>query len=154
MFVWQILTLDPTLHMKPGELNTGRHLPRFYASPEQAPLSPDSMADPVAFSLPSEVDSFSHTSTVVSPRSAESPRYASCLAALHADSWGSCEFQNAAEVTGSPHPNDEILDMEDNEILTLTPSSVARHPIPSAENPLTQHELPLACIEDPLVLSK
>ncbi|KAL7986679.1 hypothetical protein Chor_012962 [Crotalus horridus] len=149
----EILTLDPTLHMKPGELNTERRLPRFYASPEQAPLSPDSMADPVAFSLPSEVDSFSHTSTVVSPRSTESPRYASCSAALHADSWGSCEFQNTADVTGSHHPNDEILDMED-ENLTLTPSSVARHPIPSAENPLTQHELSLACVEDPLVLSK
>ncbi|XP_029139496.1 M-phase phosphoprotein 9 [Protobothrops mucrosquamatus] len=150
----EILTLDPTLHMKPGELNTGRRLPRFYASPEQAPLSPDSMADPVGFSLPSEVDSFSHTSTVVSPRSAESPRYTYCSAALHADSWGSCEFENAANVTGSHHPNDELLDMEDNENLTLTPSSVVRHPIPSAENPLTQHKLSLACVEDPLVLSK
>ncbi|KAK9391713.1 M-phase phosphoprotein 9 [Crotalus adamanteus] len=149
----EILTLDPMLHMKPGKLNTERRLPRFYASPEQAPLSPDSMADPVAFSLPSEVDSFSHTSTVVSPRSTESPRYASCSAALHADSWGSCEFQNTADVTGSHHPNDELLDMED-ENLTLTPSSVAQHPIPSAENPLTQHELSLACVEDPLVLSK
>lgn len=112
------------------------------------------MADPVAFSLPSEVDSCSHTSTVVSPRSDESPRHAAGSAALHTDSWGSCEFQNAADVTGSPHPNDEIVDTEDNENLTLTPSSVARYPIPSSGNHLTQPGLSVACVEDPLVLSK
>ncbi|KAM3826331.1 M-phase phosphoprotein 9 isoform 2-T2 [Vipera latastei] len=150
----EILTLDPTLHMKPGELKTGRRLPGFCASPEQASLSPDSMADPVAFSLPSEVDSCSHTSTVVSPRSDESPRHAAGSAALHTDSWGSCEFQNTADITGSPHPNDEIVDTEDNENLTLTPSSVARYPIPSSGNHLTQPGLSVACLEDPLVLSK
>uniref|UniRef100_A0A8C6XNY0 M-phase phosphoprotein 9 n=1 Tax=Naja naja TaxID=35670 RepID=A0A8C6XNY0_NAJNA len=115
----EILTLDPTLHMKPSELNAGQPLPRFYASPERAPFSPDSMAGP-AFSLPSEADTFSHTSTVVSPRSTESPHYASRPAALHGDPWGSCEFQNATSVAGSPHRNREILDMEDNDNLTLT----------------------------------
>ncbi|XP_058014319.1 M-phase phosphoprotein 9 [Ahaetulla prasina] len=150
----EILTLDPTLHMKPGELNAGHPLPRFYASPEQASFSPDSMAGP-AFSLPSEADSFSHPSTAVSPRSAESPRYASRSAALHVDPWAGCEFQNATNVAGSPHRNREILDMEDNDNLTLTPSSEARSPpILSADHRLTQHELSVACVEDPLVLSK
>ncbi|XP_070806924.1 M-phase phosphoprotein 9 [Pituophis catenifer annectens] len=149
----EILTLDPTLHMKPGELNAGRPLPRFYASPDPAPFSPDSMAGP-AFSLRSEADSFSHTSTVVSPRSSESPRYASRSAALHVDPWGGCEFQNATNIASSPHRNREILDMEDNDNLTLTPSSEARSPIPSDDHRLTQHELSVACVEDPLVLSK
>ncbi|XP_013922546.1 PREDICTED: LOW QUALITY PROTEIN: M-phase phosphoprotein 9-like [Thamnophis sirtalis] len=150
----EILTLDPTLHMKPSERNAGRPLPRFYASPEPAPFSPDSMAGP-AFSLPSEADSFSPTSTVVSPRSAESPRYAPrSAAALHVGPWGACEFQNAANVAGSPHRDREILDMGDNDNLTLTPSSEARSPIPSADNRLTQQELSVPCVEDPLVLSK
>ncbi|XP_032085383.1 M-phase phosphoprotein 9 [Thamnophis elegans] len=150
----EILTLDPTLHMKPSERNAGRPLPRFYASPEPAPFSPDSMAGP-AFSLPSEADSFSPTSTVVSPRSAESPRYAPrSAAALHVGPWGTCEFQNAANVAGSPHRDREILDMGDNDNLTLTPSSEARSPIPSADNRLTQQELSVPCVEDPLVLSK
>ncbi|KAG8146088.1 hypothetical protein E2320_012492 [Naja naja] len=149
----EILTLDPTLHMKPSELNAGQPLPRFYASPERAPFSPDSMAGP-AFSLPSEADTFSHTSTVVSPRSTESPHYASRPAALHGDPWGSCEFQNATSVAGSPHRNREILDMEDNDNLTLTPSSDHRYPIPLADNRLAQHELSVACIEDPQVISK
>uniref|UniRef100_A0A8C7E0Y7 M-phase phosphoprotein 9 n=1 Tax=Naja naja TaxID=35670 RepID=A0A8C7E0Y7_NAJNA len=152
-FLSQILTLDPTLHMKPSELNAGQPLPRFYASPERAPFSPDSMAGP-AFSLPSEADTFSHTSTVVSPRSTESPHYASRPAALHGDPWGSCEFQNATSVAGSPHRNREILDMEDNDNLTLTPSSDHRYPIPLADNRLAQHELSVACIEDPQVISK
>ncbi|XP_070619301.1 M-phase phosphoprotein 9 isoform X1 [Erythrolamprus reginae] len=149
----EILTLDPTLHMKPGERNAGRPLTRFYASPERAPLSPDSMAGP-AFSLPSEVGSFSPTSTVASPRSTESPRYASRSAASHADPWGGCEFQKAVNVAGSPHRSQEISEMEDNENLTLTPSSLARSPVPSADHRLTQHELSVACVEDPLVLSK
>uniref|UniRef100_A0A8C5S8Z0 M-phase phosphoprotein 9 n=1 Tax=Laticauda laticaudata TaxID=8630 RepID=A0A8C5S8Z0_LATLA len=153
MFLSQILTLDPTLHMKPSKLNAGRPLPRFYASPEGPPFSPDSMADP-ACSLPSEADTFSHTSTVVSPRSTESPRYASRPAALHGDPWGSCEFQNATSIPSSPHRNREILDMEDNDNLTLTPSSDNQSPIPSANNHLAQHELSVASVEDPQVLSR
>uniref|UniRef100_A0A670ZQT4 M-phase phosphoprotein 9 n=1 Tax=Pseudonaja textilis TaxID=8673 RepID=A0A670ZQT4_PSETE len=151
----EILTLDPTLHMKPSELNAGRPLPGFYPSPEGPPFSPDSMAGP-AFSLPSEANTFSHTtSTVVSPRSTESPRYASRPAALHRDPWGGCEFQNATSVPSSPHRNREILDMEDdNDNLTLTPSSDNQYPIPLANNCLAQHELSVACVEDPQVLSR
>ncbi|KAM6423459.1 M-phase phosphoprotein 9 [Liasis olivaceus] len=149
----EILTLDPTLHMKPGEPNAGLHLHRFYDSPDRVSFSPDSMADPAA-SLLSDADSFSHVSTVVSPRSAEFPKYASHPAALNVDSWGSCEFQNEANVTSSPHLSNEILDVEDEDTLTLTPSSAARCLVPSADHSLARHDLSVACVEDPVVLSK
>ncbi|XP_063171414.1 M-phase phosphoprotein 9 [Candoia aspera] len=149
----EILTLDPTLHMKPGEPHAGRHLHRFCGSPERASFSPDSMADP-AFTLHSDVDSFSRQSTAASPRSAESPKYASCSAALRMDSWDSCEFQNETNVTSSPHPSNVILDTGDEDTLTLTPSSAARCPIPPADDSLAQHHLSFTCLDDPVVLSK
>ncbi|XP_060105180.1 M-phase phosphoprotein 9 [Heteronotia binoei] len=155
----EILTLDPTLHMKPGQQNPGLPSRGFYMTPEKVPFSPDSMADP-AFFTHSDTDSFSRTSTVTSPESAGSPKYDSNRAALQADPWNGCAFQNEAEDTSGSypaafsHPSHEISDAEDEDNLTLTPSSVAQSRILSGDNSLAGYGVPVTRLEDPLMLSK
>ncbi|XP_015274794.1 PREDICTED: M-phase phosphoprotein 9 isoform X2 [Gekko japonicus] len=155
----EILTLDPTLHMKPGHQNPELPSHGFYMTPEKVPFSPDSMADP-AFFMHSDTDSFSHTSTVTSPQFAGSPTYASNTAALQVDPWNSSAFQTEAEDTSSSypaafsHPSHEISNTEDEGNLTLTPSSVAQFQIPFGDNSLAGYRAPVAHSEDPLMLSK
>lgn len=159
MFVLQILTLDPTLHMKRGQQNPGLPSHGFYMTPEKVPFSPDSIADP-AFFMHSDADSISHASTIVSPQSSGSPKYTSNTAALQVDPWDSCAFQNEAEDTSSSypaafsHPSHEISNTEDEDNLTLTPSSVPQSPIPSGDHSLMGYSISVAHLEDPLTLSK
>uniref|UniRef100_A0A8D2LDT1 M-phase phosphoprotein 9 n=1 Tax=Varanus komodoensis TaxID=61221 RepID=A0A8D2LDT1_VARKO len=123
-----ILTLDPTLHMKPGQQNPGLPLYSFDGTPERVSFSPDSMADP-GFFIHSDTDSFLHTSTITSPPSAGSPKYSS-------------------------YPSNEILNVDDEDNLTLTPSSAAQSQIPAADNSLPECSISVTCVEDPVVFSK
>ncbi|KAL8180158.1 UNVERIFIED_CONTAM: hypothetical protein K2H54_009019 [Gekko kuhli] len=155
----EVLTLDPTLHMKPGQQNPGLPSHGFYMVPEKVPFSPDSMADPPFF-MHSDTDSFSHTSTVTSPQSTGSPKYTSNAAALQVDPWNSCAFQTEAEDTSSSypaafsHPSREISNTEEEDNLTLTPSSVAQFQLPFGDNSLAGYRASVAHSEDPLMLSK
>ncbi|XP_044296448.1 M-phase phosphoprotein 9 isoform X3 [Varanus komodoensis] len=124
----EILTLDPTLHMKPGQQNPGLPLYSFDGTPERVSFSPDSMADP-GFFIHSDTDSFLHTSTITSPPSAGSPKYSS-------------------------YPSNEILNVDDEDNLTLTPSSAAQSQIPAADNSLPECSISVTCVEDPVVFSK
>ncbi|XP_077164296.1 M-phase phosphoprotein 9 [Paroedura picta] len=145
----EILTLDPTLHMKPGQLNPGLPSHGIYMAPEKASFSPDSMAEP-AFFLHSDTDSFPRTSTVTSPQSAGS---------LQADPWNRCVSPNEAEDTSSSypaafsHPSHEISNTEEDN-LTLTPSSATQSQIPSGGNSLAAYSVSVTHSEDPLMLSK
>nr|XP_060641495.1 M-phase phosphoprotein 9 isoform X1 [Anolis sagrei ordinatus]XP_060641496.1 M-phase phosphoprotein 9 isoform X1 [Anolis sagrei ordinatus] len=140
----EILTLDPTLHMKPGQQNPGLPLHSCYGMAERVSLSPDSMADP-AFFMSSDTDSFSHMSTVTSPQSLESPKCASSTVALDLETWNRCTFQNEISKAG--------VNMEDEDNLTLTPSSAAQSQIPS-DNSLPEFSVSLTCAEDPVMLSR
>uniref|UniRef100_A0A663MG36 M-phase phosphoprotein 9 n=1 Tax=Athene cunicularia TaxID=194338 RepID=A0A663MG36_ATHCN len=147
----EILTLDPTLHMKPGQQNPGRC---FINIPEDTtPFSPDSMAEP-GFSSHCDTDSFSQTSN--SSQLDDSPKYPASSRAVHLDLWRNHPFQNENK-TSSPFPmayvdanNDKLVNTEEEETLTLTPSSVTQ----CADNSLPEYSLSVTSVEDPVIMSK
>ncbi|XP_074461929.1 M-phase phosphoprotein 9 isoform X2 [Larus michahellis] len=147
----EILTLDPTLHMKPGQQNSGRC---FFNIPEETtPFSPDSMAEP-GFSSHCDTDSFSQTSN--SSQLDDSPKYPASSRAVHLDLWRNHPFQNENK-TSSPFPmaytnanNDNSVNTEEEETLTLTPSSVTQ----CADNSLPEYSLSVTSVEDPVIMSK
>ncbi|KAM6341096.1 M-phase phosphoprotein 9 isoform 3-T5 [Alca torda] len=147
----EILTLDPTLHMKPGQQNPGRC---FFNIPEETtPFSPDSMAEP-GFSSHCDTDSFSQTSN--SSQLDDSPEYPASSRAVHLDLWRNHPFQNENK-TSCPFPmaytnanNDNSVNTEEEETLTLTPSSVTQ----CADNSLPEYSLSVTSVEDPVIMSK
>ncbi|XP_009983735.1 PREDICTED: M-phase phosphoprotein 9 [Tauraco erythrolophus] len=147
----EILTLDPTLHMKPGQQNPGRC---FFNIPEEAtPFSPDSMAEP-GFSSRCDTDSVSQTSN--SSQLDDSPKYSASSRAVHLDLWRNHPFQMENE-TSCPFPmaytdanNDNSVNTEEEETLTLTPSSVTQ----CADNSLPEYSLSATSVEDPVIMSK
>ncbi|RMC05747.1 hypothetical protein DUI87_17290 [Hirundo rustica rustica] len=147
----QILTLDPTLHMKPGQQNQGRS---FFHSPEDsAPFSPDSMAEP---GFPSQCDTDSFSQTSHSSQLDDSPTHPASSRAVHLDLWRNHPFQGANRAS-SPFPvayrdadKDNSLSAEEEETLTLTPSSVTQ----CADSSVPDYSLSLASAEDPVVMSK
>ncbi|XP_061458620.1 M-phase phosphoprotein 9 isoform X2 [Rhineura floridana] len=149
----EVLTLDPTLHMKPGQKNPGPPPPCSFGTPERISFSPDSMADPPFF-MHLDTDSLSHMSTVASPQSVGSPKYTSSATALHIDPWNTCMFQNEANASSSCHPSNEIFNTEYDDNLTLTPSLAAHSQLPSADNSLPECSISVTCVEDPVVFSK
>ncbi|XP_054699963.1 M-phase phosphoprotein 9 isoform X1 [Grus americana] len=147
----EILTLDPTLHMKPGQQNPGRC---FFNIPEETTsFSPDSMAEP-GFSSHCDTDSFSQTSN--SSQLDDSPKHPASSRAVHLDLWRNHPFQNENK-TSCPFPmaytdanNDNLVNTEEEETLTLTPSSVTQ----CAENSLPEYSLSVTSVEDPVIMSK
>ncbi|XP_074868995.1 M-phase phosphoprotein 9 isoform X2 [Carettochelys insculpta] len=153
----EVLTLDPTLHMKPGEQNPGHCF--VSTLDEKTPFSPDSMADPT-FSSHSDTDSFSHTSNITSSQRGGSPRYTSSTKALHLDAWANNSFQNETRI-GCSFPmahadisNDLLMKTEDEESLTLTPSSIMQSQHPCADNSSPEYSISVTSFEDPMTLSK
>ncbi|XP_046757196.1 M-phase phosphoprotein 9 isoform X3 [Gallus gallus] len=147
----EILTLDPTLHMKPGQQNPGHC---FFNIPEEStPFSPDSMADP-GFSSHCDTDSFSQTSSL--SQFDDSPKHPPSSRAVHLDFWKNHPIQNEDKAS-SPFPvayadasSDILVNTEEEETLTLTPSSVTR----CGDNSLPDHGLSVTSAEDPVVMSK
>ncbi|XP_041901592.1 M-phase phosphoprotein 9-like isoform X2 [Corvus kubaryi] len=147
----EILTLDPTLHMKPGQQNQGRC---FFNIPEDStPFSPDSMAEP-GFLSHCDTDSFSQTSN--SSQLDDSPTHPASSRAVRLDLWRNHPFQTENRAS-SPFPvayrdadKDNLVNTEEEETLTLTPSSVTQ----CADNSLPDYSLSVASVEDPVVMSK
>ncbi|XP_056360440.1 M-phase phosphoprotein 9 isoform X1 [Oenanthe melanoleuca] len=147
----EILTLDPTLHMKPGQQNQGRC---FFNAPEDStPFSPDSMAEP-GFPSHCDTDSFSQTSH--SSQLDDSPTQPASSRAVHLDLWRNHPFHGENRAS-SPFPvayrdadNDHSVNTEEEETLTLTPSSVTQ----CADSSLPDYSLSVASVEDPVVMSK
>ncbi|XP_014109476.1 PREDICTED: M-phase phosphoprotein 9 isoform X1 [Pseudopodoces humilis] len=147
----EILTLDPTLHMKPGQQTQGRC---FFNTPEDStPFSPDSMAEP---EFPSHCDTDSFSQTSPSSQLDDSPTHPASSRAVHLDLWRNHPFQSENRAS-SPFPvahrdadNDNSVNTEEEETLTLTPSSVTQ----CADNSLPDYSLSVASVEDPVVMSK
>nr|XP_030141809.3 M-phase phosphoprotein 9 isoform X2 [Taeniopygia guttata] len=147
----EILTLDPTLHMKPGQQNQG--LCFFRTPADSAPFSPDSMAEP-GFPSHCDTDSFSQTSH--SSQLDDSPTHPASSRAVHLDLWRNHPFQSENKAS-SPFPvaymdadNDNSVNTEEEETLTLTPSSVTQ----CADSGLPDYSLSVTSLEDPVVMSK
>lgn len=147
----EILTLDPTLHMKPGQQNPGHC---FFNIPEETtPFSPDSMAEP-GFSSHCDTDSFSRTSN--SSQCDDSPKYPAGSRAVHLDLWKNHTIPNENKAS-CPFPmaytdanSDISLNPEEEETLTLTPSSITQ----CADNSLPEYNLSVTSVEDPVIMSK
>uniref|UniRef100_A0A8C3PXJ2 M-phase phosphoprotein 9 n=1 Tax=Chrysolophus pictus TaxID=9089 RepID=A0A8C3PXJ2_CHRPC len=147
----EILTLDPTLHMKPGQQNPGHC---FFNIPEEStPFSPDSMADP-GFSSHCDTDSFSQTSSL--SQFDDSPKHPASSRAVHLDFWKNHPIQNEDKAS-SPFPvayadanSDILVNTEEEETLTLTPSSVTQ----CGDRSLPDHSLSVTSAEDPVIMSK
>lgn len=137
--------------MKPGQQNPGCC---FFNMPEDTtPFSPDSMAEP-GFSSHCDTDSFSQTSN--SSQLDDSPKYPASSRAVHLDLWRNHPFQNENK-TSCPFPmayrdsnNDNSVSTEEEETLTLTPSSVTQ----CADNSLPEYSLSVASVEDPVIMSQ
>ncbi|CAN8192628.1 unnamed protein product [Coccothraustes coccothraustes] len=147
----EILTLDPTLHMKPGQQNQG--LCFFRTPADSAPFSPDSMAEP-RFPSHCDTDSFSQTSH--SSQLDDSPTHPASSRAVHLELWRNHPFQSENRAR-SPFPvahrdadNHNSVNTEEEETLTLTPSSLTQ----CADSSLPDYSLSVAPLEDPVVMSK
>ncbi|XP_030438336.1 M-phase phosphoprotein 9 isoform X2 [Gopherus evgoodei] len=153
----EVLTLDPTLHMKPGEQNPGHCFVSTLG--EKTPFSPDSIVDPT-FSSHSDTDSFSHTSNITSPQLGGSPKYTSSTKVLHLDPWENNAFQNETKIgcffpmPNADTSNDLLINTEDEESLTLTPSSIIQSQLPCGDNNLPEYNISVTSFEDPVMLSK
>uniref|UniRef100_A0A7M4FJE7 M-phase phosphoprotein 9 n=1 Tax=Crocodylus porosus TaxID=8502 RepID=A0A7M4FJE7_CROPO len=152
----EVLTLDPTLHMRSGQHNPEHCF--FSTSEEKTPFSPDSMADPT-FSSHSDTDSFSHASNITSPQLEGSPKYPSITEAIHLDPWKNHGFQNETKTTCSfpmayANAGNILINTKDEESLTLTPSSITQSQFPCPDNSLPEYSVSVASFEEPVVLSK
>ncbi|XP_037734887.1 M-phase phosphoprotein 9 isoform X3 [Chelonia mydas] len=152
----EVLTLDPTLHMKPGEQNPGHCFVSTFG--EKTPFSPDSIVGPT-LSSHFDTDSFSHTSNITSPQLGGSPKHTSSTKVLHLDPWENNAFQSETKIGCSfPMPyadtSNDLLINTDEESLTLTPSSIIQSQLSCADNNLPEYSISVTSFEEPVMLSK
>ncbi|XP_063470711.1 M-phase phosphoprotein 9 isoform X5 [Symphalangus syndactylus] len=155
----QVLTLDPTLHMKPKQQISGiqpHGLPN--ALDDRISFSPDSVLEP-SMSTPSDIDSFSQASNVTSQLPGF-PKYPSHTKASPLDSWKNQTFQNESR-TSSTFPsvytitsNDISVNTVDEENTVMVASaSVSQSQLPGTANSVPEC-ISLTSLEDPVILSK
>nr|XP_021525620.1 M-phase phosphoprotein 9 isoform X4 [Aotus nancymaae] len=155
----EVLTLDPTLHMKPKQQISGiplHSLPN--ALDDRISFSPDSVLEP-SVSSPSDIDSFSQASNVTS-QLPEFPKYPSHTKASPVDSWKNQTFQNESR-TSSTFPsvytitsNDISVNTVDEENTVMVASaSVSQSQLPGTANSVPEC-ISLTSLEDPVILSK
>nr|XP_016779987.2 M-phase phosphoprotein 9 isoform X6 [Pan troglodytes] len=155
----EVLTLDPTLHMKPKQQISGiqpHGLPN--ALDDRISFSPDSVLEP-SMSSPSDIDSFSQASNVTSQLPGF-PKYPSHTKASPVDSWKNQTFQNESR-TSSTFPsvytitsNDISVNTVDEENTVMVASaSVSQSQLPGTANSVPEC-ISLTSLEDPVILSK
>lgn len=154
----EVLTLDPTLHAKPGQQTPGMQ-PRGFlnALDDRISFSPDSVLEP-SMSSHSDVDSFSQASNMASPLSGF-PKCPSNTKASPVDSWKNHTFQNGSRAS-STFPsvytvtsNDISVNTVDEEnAVMVTPASVSQSQLPGTANRVPEC-ISLTSLEDPVILS-
>nr|XP_035936057.1 M-phase phosphoprotein 9 [Halichoerus grypus] len=155
----EVLTLDPTLHMKPNQQISGIQPQGFLnALDDRISFSPDSVLEP-SMSSHSDIDSFSQASNIASQLSGF-PKYPSNTKASPVDSWKNHGFQNESR-TSSTYPsvytvtsNDISVNTIDEEnTVMVTSASVSQSQLPGTVNSVPEC-ISLASLEDPVILSK
>uniref|UniRef100_A0A7N5P4E5 M-phase phosphoprotein 9 n=1 Tax=Ailuropoda melanoleuca TaxID=9646 RepID=A0A7N5P4E5_AILME len=155
----EVLTLDPTLHMKPNQQISGIQPQGFLnALDDRISFSPDSVLEP-SMSSHSDIDSFSQASNIASQLSGF-PKYPSNTKASPVDSWKNHGFQNESR-TSSTFPsvytitsNDISVNTVDEEnTVMVTSASVSQSQLPGTVNSIPEC-ISLASLEDPVILSK
>ncbi|XP_066870427.1 M-phase phosphoprotein 9 isoform X8 [Kogia breviceps] len=155
----QVLTLDPTLHMKPSQ-QISRIQPHGFlnALDDRISFSPDSVLEP-SMTSHSDIDSFSQASHVTSQLSGF-PKYPSNTKVSPVDSWKNHAFQNENR-TSSTFPavytvgsNDISVNSVDEENTGLVPfASVSQSQLPGTASGVPEC-ISLTSLEDPVILSK
>uniref|UniRef100_A0A2K6FJG0 M-phase phosphoprotein 9 n=1 Tax=Propithecus coquereli TaxID=379532 RepID=A0A2K6FJG0_PROCO len=155
----EVLTLDPSLHMKPNQQISGIQPHDFLnALDDRISFSPDSVLEP-SMSSHSDIDSFSQASNVASQLSGF-PKYPANTKASPMDSWKSHAFQNESR-TSSTFPsvytatsNDISVNTVDEEnTVTVASASVSPSQLPGTARGVAEC-ISLTSMEDPVILSK
>ncbi|XP_032458242.1 M-phase phosphoprotein 9 isoform X7 [Phocoena sinus] len=156
----EVLTLDPTLHLKPSQQISGIQPHGFLnALDDRISFSPDSVLEP-SMASHSDIDSFSQASHVTSQLSGF-PRYPSSTKVSPVDSWKNHAFQNESR-TSSTFPavytvgsNDISVNSVDEENTGLVPfASVSQSQLPVSTASGVAECISLTSLEDPVILSK
>ncbi|XP_054450143.1 M-phase phosphoprotein 9 [Pteronotus mesoamericanus] len=154
----EVLTLDPTLHARPGRQVSGIQPPGFLnALVDRMAFSPDSVLEP-SMSSHSDVDSFSQASNVTS-QSSGFPKYPPNTKASLVDSWKNHAFPHESR-TSSTCPSVYTLTSHDISVNTVeeentvmvTPASVSQSQLPGTANSVPEC-ISLTSLEDPVILS-
>uniref|UniRef100_A0A8C6D5I7 M-phase phosphoprotein 9 n=1 Tax=Moschus moschiferus TaxID=68415 RepID=A0A8C6D5I7_MOSMO len=155
----QVLTLDPTLHMKPNQQISGIQPHGFLnALDDRISFSPDSVLER-SLSSHSDIDLFSQASHITSQLSGF-PKYPTDAKVSPVDSWKSHAFRNESR-SSSTFPsvctvgsNDISVSTVDEESPVLGPPvSVSQSQLPDTANGVPEC-ISLTSLEDPVVLSK
>lgn len=159
---FQVLTLDPTLHMKPSEQMAGTQAPGFSNTvQDRISFSPDSVLEP-SVSSHFDLDSFSQASNATSQLSGF-PKCPSRAKASPAASWKNHTFPNESR-TSSTFPSVYTVTSNDLSLLTtntveeentvmVTAASVSQSQLPGTANSVPEC-ISLTSLEDPVLLSK
>ncbi|XP_060049224.1 M-phase phosphoprotein 9 isoform X6 [Erinaceus europaeus] len=155
----QVLTLDPTIHMKPNQQISGIQPQSFLnVLKDRISFSPDSVLEP-SMSSHSDIDSFSQASNITSQLSGF-PKYPSNSKASPVDSWKNHAFPNESR-TNSPFPsvytvtsNDiSVNTVEEENTVMVTSASVSQSQLPGTANSVPEC-ISLNSLEDPVIISK
>ncbi|XP_004753178.1 M-phase phosphoprotein 9 isoform X1 [Mustela putorius furo] len=155
----EVLTLDPTLHMKPDQQISGIQPQAFLnALDDRISFSPDAVLEPT-MSSHSDIDSFSQASNIASQLSGF-PKYPSNSKASPVDSWKNHGFQNESR-TSSTFPSVYTVNSNDISVNTVdeentvmgTSASVSPSQLPGTVSSVPEC-VSLASLEDPVILSK
>uniref|UniRef100_A0A8C9ACE5 M-phase phosphoprotein 9 n=1 Tax=Prolemur simus TaxID=1328070 RepID=A0A8C9ACE5_PROSS len=155
----EVLTLDPSLHMKPNQQISGIQPHDFLnALDDRVSFSPDSVLEP-SMSSHSDIDSFSQASNIASQLSGF-PKYPANTKARPMDSWKSHAFQNESR-TSSTFPSVYTITSNDISVNTVDEENtvmVASASVSPSQLPGTASGVPecisLTYVEDPVILSK
>nr|XP_019589561.1 PREDICTED: M-phase phosphoprotein 9 isoform X4 [Rhinolophus sinicus] len=155
----EVLTLDPTLHMKPNQQTPGIQPQGFLSAlDDRIAFSPDSVLEP-SMSSHSDIDSFSQASNIVSQLSGF-PKCPSNTKTSPVNSWKIHAFQNDSR-TSSTFPSAYTVTSNDTSVNTIdeestvmvTPASVSQSQLPGTANSAPEC-ISLTSLEDPVILSK
>ncbi|KAM5313111.1 M-phase phosphoprotein 9 isoform 2-T2 [Glossophaga mutica] len=153
----EVLTLDPTLHLRPHQQVSGTQPPGFLnALDDRLSFSPDSVLEPM--SGHSDTDSFSQASNVPS-RLSGFPKYPSHAKASPVDSWKNHAFPNESR-TSSTFPSvytvtsngTSVTTVEEETAVMVTAASVSQSQLPGTANSVPEC-ISLTSLEDPVILS-
>ncbi|CAO2629655.1 M-phase phosphoprotein 9 [Lemmus lemmus] len=155
----QVLTLDPTIHMKPKEQAAGIRPHGFLSAlDDRISFSSDSVLEPSLCSH-SDSDLFSQASHNASQVSGF-PKYPSATRASPVDTWKSHAFQSESR-TSSTVPSlytitsngISVRTVDEENTVTVTAASVSQSQLPGTANSVPEC-ISLASLEDPVMLSK
>ncbi|XP_058547394.1 M-phase phosphoprotein 9 isoform X2 [Neofelis nebulosa] len=154
----EVLTLDPTLHMKPNQISGIQPQGFLNALDDRMSFSPDSVLDP-SMSSHSDIDSFSQASNIAS-QSSGFPKYPSNTKASPVDSWKNHGFPNESR-SSSTFPsvattasNDISVNTVDEEnTVVVTSASASQSQLPGTASSVPEC-ISLTPLEDPVILSK